>query len=198
MRITTYLLALSLGATLALTGCQTAIEEGQVGSGSAYWQSMKNKVNEIDNLLCRGKIGVISTQGRFSLNYVLDMQAKDEYTLNLTTALGSQAAVFKRDKDTYTLLADGKVEQGTSLAKLFAKRFATAFPEAEFVDIILAKKQEGMVFDEELKPLGLNLFPYQFLYSKYSSYQGLALPSEILMRSPELELKIVLNSVERI
>lgn len=198
MKITTFLLTLGLSASLTLTGCQTAIEEGQVGSGIAYWQSMQTKVNEIDNLLCRGKIGITSTQGRFSLNYVLDMVAQDEYTLTLTTALGSQAAVFKHDHDTYSLLADGKLEQGSSLAELFTKRFATSFPEAEFVDILLAKDQEGMVFDKDLKPLGLNLFPYQFLYSKFNTYKGLALPSEILMRSPDLELKIVLNSVERI
>lgn len=198
MQLKGFLTAAAMAAALALSGCQTGIETGMTGSGAAYWQAQHSRIQKINSLLERGRIGIISNQGRFSLNYVLDMQSPEEYTLTLTTSLGSTAAVFTREGDEYRLLSDGRIESSKSLSELFAKRFDAGFPEAEFAYILLGRDQEGAVFDQDGKPLGLNLFPYQFLYSSFSEYKGYALPSEILMRSPDLELRIAVSSVERI
>ncbi len=190
--------ALFFCACLILSGCQSSLEVSPAGQGAHYWQMQREKVNSITAITQRGRIGVFAPDGRFSLYYLLMQKNPGEYSLTLTNSLGGEVASFKKEGNSYSLFADGITRTGNSIGELFAQRFKVSFTNVDLAAVLLGLSIEGMVYDEEGKPLGLNLSPFYFVYNSFLEYQGFALPSEIIMQSPELELKIAVTSVESI
>ena len=193
-----YLLAAALAAILSLTACQTSLPPTTVGTDSAYWSAATAHNAALSSVLLRGRMGVTTADGSTRLNFTLDMQDRDRYTLTLTTAVGTTAARFKVEGKDVSLTADGITYTGASIGELFSEHFDVTLPEGDLASVLLARPMEGMVFDETGKPLGVNLFPCQFLYTDFQGFGPYALPKGMLMRSPDVRLNLEIRDVERI
>ncbi len=190
------LFASLIAGAVILTGCQTSsVQTAAAGSGARYWELNQQKLSSLKAVKESGKIALKSAQGSGSLNFLLDYTPQ-KTRLSLTDVFGREVATFTDDgTGEVRLRADGITYTDTSVSALFAKHFGLNLPDVDLIDLMLGRAQEEAVFDEEGKLLGMRLFPYLIEYISFTSANNVALPEQIGITGPNLQIVIKTGEV---
>lgn len=190
------LCALFCAGLLFTTGCQTSIEETTVASSPEYWSAMQQKLQQVKSYTIAGRIGM-SGAARFSANFKVT-GAGDDYKLVLTSSFGNILAELKVNADGAVLTADGRSYEDVNANNLLLQVFQLQIPVQQLKPIVLGLIGPASIIGPDGQLMNSVYDGFIVTYSKFSQYNGFALPSDFLIDKGDIHIKVKVSGVESI
>lgn len=145
----------------------------------------------------QGRIGV-QTEGKGfsgSSNWQHDGQSDN---ISLFSPLGAQVATIKTAPDGVTLVTeDGKTYRAADVETLTLQNLGWSLPMRGLPDWILGRPAASMIKEQQWDEAGrltrLKQDGWDIEYSQYIEINGYQLPTKVTLRSPKLNLKLVIE-----
>lgn len=182
-------------AAILLIGC-AAVKPQPVNSLEIYSQHLASLAN-INQFDIRGRIGV-QTDGRGFSGSTHWQHANTGDKIGLFSPLGGQVATINTSTAGVELIAsDGKSYYATDAATLTQQILGWSLPMQGLPDWVLGRPAAGPVTHAQWDAAGrltrLKQDGWDIEYPQYAEASGYQLPSKINLRSPKLNLKLIIE-----
>lgn len=195
------LLPLTLGCALCLglNGCQSTSDLGAMSTQESFWQNMQSRVKAIKSITLTGRVKVAYKHDRFTTNFLYQGQDSNNYELRLLSGVGKELARIKVKDSKASLFSSGHLYEADNAQELFAQYMDIPLPLNEFHNLILGIAPNDMsVFNDFGILLQSQVDNYVANYRDSHTYQNVALPKEIEVLGPQLELLITTREIRDI
>ena len=187
-----------LAVMLVLTGCaglQTAPQ--QSASSPEVHQQHLATLADIQSFDIQGRIGV-QTDGRGFSGATRWHHAGERDTIGLFSPLGGQVANIEKTKSRVVLTdGDGKTYEANDAETLTQQTMGWTLPMRGLPDWVLGRPTndaiELAIWDAQGKLTRLKQSGWDIQYQAYMTADGHQLPSRIMMVSPKLNLKLLVE-----
>lgn len=188
----------SLACVLLLAGCSVLQPKAPPAAASPeQYRRHQASLQAVEQFEIHGRIGVQTNPRGFSgsLQWQHDA-AHDE--IMLFSPLGSQVAEISASPDGVVLLTSaGEKYQAADAAALTQKTLGWSLPLRGLTDWVIGRPAPGPVEDVHWDAAGritaLRQDGWNIEYVEYTAADGLKLPSRISMKSPQLNLKLIIE-----
>lgn len=190
---------MALALAVPLSGCQSTQTSLPPTAAPGFWQNMQGRVQAIKDITLTGRVLINHQRERFASNFYYQGYDAEHYELRLASSLGKEIARIKVAPGKATLFSSGHLYEATSASELAAKHLGMPLPLDDFHKLILGIAPNdkslfndfGILLQSQVDNLVIN-------YNDYTSVQNVALPSEIQVLGPDLELKITTRDIRDI
>lgn len=186
-----FLPALLLAACAALPPQQKAVEP-------AAYQPHLQRISEISSFAIVGRIAVLTETKGFSGSMRWHHSA-DGDGIAFYSPLGTQIGQLDADADGVTLTTSNqKTYRANDAESLTQQAMGWSLPMAGLSDWVLGRPASGpaeiLAWDEAGHIAHLRQNGWDVEYPSYQDISGLQLPAKVLLKSPKLDLKLVVES----
>ena len=189
-------LSVALGLSSLMSGCQSIPTSAMV-TDAAFWQGMQAKLKAVKAVSLFGRANIVHEDLRFSANYLYQGSDSRNYTLRLTSSLGSELAYLKVTPEAAQLLAQGKLFTAPSPQELFAQVVSMQLPLDEFHQRIMGIAPNAQSQFNEAGILVSSQVPgFVITYRNYQTVEDLALPSEIEIVGPNTRILLFTRTIQ--
>jgi outer membrane lipoprotein LolB len=188
----------SLACVLLLAGCSALQPKAPPTTASPeQYRQHQASLQAVEQFEIHGRIGVQTNPRGFSGSLQWQHEAAHDEIM-LFSPLGSQVAEISASPDGVTLLtSDGEKYQAADAAALTQKTLGWSLPLRGLTDWVTGRPAAGPVEDVHWDAAGritvLRQFGWNIEYIEYTAADGLQLPSRINMKSPQLNLKLIIE-----
>lgn len=190
------ILASALALSLGLVGCQSTTPTPAPTAAPGFWQNMQGRLQTIKDITLTGRAIISYQRDRMSCNFYYHGQDAQNYELRLASSIGNEIARIKVSPDKASLFSSGHLYEARSASELAATHLGMPLPLDDFHKLIMgiAPNEQslfnnfGILLQSKVDDLVIN-------YNDYQSYQNTALPKEIEVLGPQLELKLSIRDI---
>lgn len=186
-----FLPALLLAACAALPPQQRPVEP-------PTYQPHLQRISEINNFAIVGRIAVLTESKGFSGSMRWHHSA-DSDNIAFYSPLGTQIGQLNADTDGVTLTTSNqKTYRADDAETLTQQALGWSLPMAGLSDWVLGRPASGtaeiLAWDEAGHIAHLRQNGWDIEYPSYQEISGLQLPAKVLLKSPKLDLKLVVEN----
>ena len=195
MRLITLFGAALLGLMVGLSGCQS-VPTGAMVRDAAFWQGRQDKLKAVKYLALTGRANVVHEDLRFSANYAYQGSSSHDYSLRLTSSIGTELASLKVTPQGAQLLAEGRLYEAPSAEELFAQVTPLKLPLDSFHELILGIAESSSLFNPEGILVQTQVPNFVINYRNYQTVDDLAVPSEIELLGPGTRILLFTRNIQ--
>lgn len=181
---------------LALAGCASLAPPQPAAAPELYRQHMQ-RTAQISAFSVSGRMAVQTNQRGFSGSLRWQHTAQGD-RLALFSPLGSQVADISSGNDSITLTtSDQKTYTAQDAETLLQRTMGWSLPLQGLGHWVLGRPAEGafeaIAWDAEGRFTRLRQNGWDIEYPVYTSVDGISLPGKVLLKSPKLNLKLLVE-----
>ena len=184
-----------LAAALSLAGC-ASLPPSMPTDPEAQARHL-SKLEQIGAFSLSGRMAVQTEKRGFSVSLRWKHTEEGDH-FSLYSPLGAQVADIKSNGDGVTLVTnDRKTYQAADAETLLQQTMGWSLPLTGLTDWIIGRptssSYETIVRDAQGRLSRLKQDGWDIEYSAYQTVEGTDLPSKVLLRSPQLDLKLLVD-----
>lgn len=182
---------------LALSACATRPTPPSSLPQAKTEQSHQTNLANIKSFALKGRLGVVTQKQGFSGG--INWQHKTNFdNIDIYSPLGGKVANIAKDSSGVTLISqDGQNIHAQDAESLTLKALGFKLPLTGLSDWVLGKASAGKIDAMSTDELGrlkaLKQDGWDISYENYAESYGVALPNKILLKSEQVNLKIIIE-----
>ncbi len=191
--------AAAMAATpILLSACQN-LESTSMTTDAAFWQGMQDKLKSLSQISMSGRVKFSSPAQRFSANFQYTGASSSEYTLKLTSSVGTEIATIEVTPSVSNLRTGGRTISAEDPETLFAQATDMQLPLREFHNLLVGIAPNSYSsFSPEGILLQTQVPGFVIEYRNYMTVQNIALPSEIEVTGYNMHIMINPRTVQKL
>lgn len=196
-----YCLALSLAlmTTIGLNGCSSVAPSDGSMMSSSQWQGMQERLKGIKSVSLSGRVAVKYAKERFSANFLYQGSSAENFTLRLSSSIGVQLAALQVTPQKAILKSSDQEYVADNAQELFAKVTNMNLPLNDFHKLILGIAPNNKSTFNSDGSLEQSIVPdFVINYRGFSTHGDLAIPNNIQVLGPDLEMVILSRKVQKL
>ncbi|OGT06146.1 MAG: outer membrane lipoprotein LolB [Gammaproteobacteria bacterium GWF2_41_13] len=183
--------------TLLLSGCAT-IFPSKKPVQTLSWPARKKLLTTIHTWHAEGAMAIKTPDQSLSAHFNWQEHDDQSYSMTLFGPLGMDTVVIQSNQQTFTLrTADGKTFTAASPEQLIQQQLGWNLPISNLYYWIRGlpapKKASTMTFDSAHRLAHLAQQGWSIEYLDYDDFNGIELPSKLLLKGDRIELRIVVH-----
>ena len=169
----------------------------QPATSAAVHQQHLAKLNAIKSFSLKGRLGVVTQKQGFSGSINWQHSAQND-NIDVFSPLGGQIANIKKSDNGVTLTQqDGRSITAQNAESLTENTLGFRLPLTGLSDWALGKptssKVDASTWDAQGRLLTLKQDGWDISYENYANNNGVALPSKVVLKSEQLNLKLIIE-----
>jgi len=183
--------------SLSLSGCATLFSTKKP-SPSLSWPARKQILTAMHAWHAEGAMAIKMPDQSLSAHFDWQQHDNQSYLMTLFGPLGMGSVVIQGNQQTFTLrTADGKTFTATSPEQLIRQQLGWNLPISNlyyWIRGLPAPKKTSMItFDSAHRLAHLAQQGWSIEYLDYDNFNGIELPSKLLLKDDRIELRIVVH-----
>lgn len=190
--------AAMVATPLFLSACQN-LESTSMTTDASFWQGMQDKLKSISQIGLSGRVKFSSPSQRFSANFQYSGSSVSEYTLKLTSSIGTEIATIEVTPTMANLRAGGRTLSAPDPETLLTQATDMQLPLRDFHNLLLGiAPNDYSTFSQDGILLQSQVPGFVVEYRNYMTVQNIALPSEIEVTGYNMHIMINPRTVQKL